>query len=326
MRMKNLLPVVFGGALALCAIFWSHCVSAAETVTYYYTNEQGTPLATTDATGAILSLVDLHPYGAQALGSLPQGPGYTGHTNDADSGLVYMQARYYDPMGRMLSVDPVEPTPGNIYSFSRYAYANNNPILNIDPTGLQSSDQTPCDIECKRQRQEDRQRRNDAPYTGGGVASAGNKQNDSKQPYSHDYSGDYSLCSTSQEWCSLSNGYNAMLHYAFPGQDPSTSAVNGQISEVWFLGFSGGHIQVMLDPAHYSLTNFTLPDHIFFNGYVTRSLAVDKGTLMLRTRGTGGNKSFLAKELNVLTWRPGFYSSNDSIRFLMVQTWLSKQD
>jgi len=49
-----------------------------------------------------------------------------------------MQARYYDPMGRMLSVDPVGPTPGNIYSFNRYGYASNNPIMNIDPDGRQS--------------------------------------------------------------------------------------------------------------------------------------------------------------------------------------------
>jgi hypothetical protein len=38
-------------------------------------------------------------------------------------------------VGRFLSVDPVEPSPGNTFNFNRYDYANNNPIVNIDPTG-----------------------------------------------------------------------------------------------------------------------------------------------------------------------------------------------
>jgi RHS repeat-associated protein len=34
--------------------------------------------------------------------------GYTGHVNDPELGLTYMQARYYDPIAaRFLSGDPV---------------------------------------------------------------------------------------------------------------------------------------------------------------------------------------------------------------------------
>lgn len=47
-----------------------------------------------------------------------------------------MQARYYDAAsGRFISRDPEPFSPGNILSFNRFAYANNNPILNIDPNG-----------------------------------------------------------------------------------------------------------------------------------------------------------------------------------------------
>ncbi|EWH09227.1 YD repeat-containing protein [Catenovulum agarivorans DS-2] len=60
--------------------------------------------------------------------------GYTGHVED-DSGLVYMQARYYDPLiGRFYSNDPVGFT-GDITTFNRYSYVGNNPYSYIDPDG-----------------------------------------------------------------------------------------------------------------------------------------------------------------------------------------------
>jgi RHS repeat-associated protein len=105
---------------------------------YYYTDPQGTVLAKTDAQGNIIATYDYAPYG-QAVASMsgsPNGPGYTAHVNDPETGLVYMQARYYEPaVGRFLSGDPVGPAPENTFSFNRYDYANNNPVKNIDPDG-----------------------------------------------------------------------------------------------------------------------------------------------------------------------------------------------
>jgi RHS repeat-associated protein len=112
---------------------------ATETITYYYTSPQGTVLATADAAGNIISSTDYRPFGSQALGTPSQGPGYAGHVDDPDSGLIYMQARYYDPAsGRFLSVDPATSEPGEALAFNRFAYANNNPVSNIDPDGRQS--------------------------------------------------------------------------------------------------------------------------------------------------------------------------------------------
>jgi len=90
----------------------------------------------TDAQGNVQSLIDYKPYGTQTLGTSPNGPGYTGHISDDDTGLVYMQARYYDPeAARFLSVDPNTPSAGNIFNFNRASYANNNPVANIDADG-----------------------------------------------------------------------------------------------------------------------------------------------------------------------------------------------
>ncbi|MBD8874359.1 RHS repeat-associated core domain-containing protein [Rhodanobacter sp. DHB23] len=114
-----------------------------DTVTYVYTDPQGTPLVKADASGNVIARYDYTPYGNSiaSLGAAPNGPGYTGHVNDPETGLVYMQARYYQPIGRFPSPDPLGPVAGNIYSFNRYAYANNNPIVNIDPTGRAPGDE-----------------------------------------------------------------------------------------------------------------------------------------------------------------------------------------
>lgn len=127
---------IFKSVAVAVLAFASHLAHAG-TVTYVYTDPQGTPLAEANASGTITATFDYQPYGSQALGSAKAGPGYTGHVNDPDTGFVYMQARYYDPVvGRFLSVDPVAPKPGVLGGFDRYSYANNNPINHIDPTGM----------------------------------------------------------------------------------------------------------------------------------------------------------------------------------------------
>jgi len=85
------------------------------------------------------------------------GLGYTGHDMDKDTGLTYMQQRYYDPVvGRFLSVDPVGADANTGGNFNRYWYANNNPYVFTDPDGrlacLNGND------ECQRQQRADERR------------------------------------------------------------------------------------------------------------------------------------------------------------------------
>ena len=73
---------------------------------YVHTDALGSPVARTSPTGALLSRTLYEPFGATSSGTLPPGNalGFTGHLNDAQTGLVYMQQRYYDPVaGRFLS-------------------------------------------------------------------------------------------------------------------------------------------------------------------------------------------------------------------------------
>ena len=122
--------------LCLLAVGHGAWAQSSGTDTYVYTDPQGTPLAEADANGNITATFDYTPYGSTALGTPPNGPGYTGHVNDPETNLVYMQARYYDPVtGHFVSADPIGIEAGDAFSFNRYVYVNNNPIMHIDATG-----------------------------------------------------------------------------------------------------------------------------------------------------------------------------------------------
>ena len=77
------------------------------------------------------------PYGGHS-GAAPGRLGFTGHVEDADTLLTYMQQRYYDPIaGRFLSVDPIVTDADTGDGFGRYHYAENNPYTYTDPTGME---------------------------------------------------------------------------------------------------------------------------------------------------------------------------------------------
>ena len=58
---------------------------------------------------------------------------YTGRDNDAETGLRYYRARYYDSHeGRFISEDPARFSGG----FDFYGYVKNDPVDFMDPTGL----------------------------------------------------------------------------------------------------------------------------------------------------------------------------------------------
>ncbi len=102
---------------------------------YLHTDGLGSPVAKTDAAKAVVSRTRYEPYGHTAGGTSPT-IGFTGHAHDGDTGLTYMQQRYYDPVaGRMLSIDPVTSDANTGGGFNRYVYANNSPYKYVDPDG-----------------------------------------------------------------------------------------------------------------------------------------------------------------------------------------------
>ena len=104
--------------------------------TYLHPDHLGSAVAGTRSNGAIRWREDYTPYGEKRLNPADHrdNVGFTGHIEDAATGLIYMQARFMDPVtGRFLSKDPVGFSPAAPFMFNRYAYVANDPINNIDP-------------------------------------------------------------------------------------------------------------------------------------------------------------------------------------------------
>jgi RHS repeat-associated protein len=77
------------------------------------------------------------PYGARTAisGTVATPFGYAGQYTDAETGFVYLRARYYDPAtAQFLSRDPLQNS-----SNQPYAYATDDPLDGADPSGL-------CDV------------------------------------------------------------------------------------------------------------------------------------------------------------------------------------
>ncbi|MBZ4185830.1 RHS repeat-associated core domain-containing protein, partial [Thermomonas sp. RSS23] len=141
--------------------------SNAPTISYFHTDALGSPIAKTNAAGAIIETSEYEPYGRLLNRNNDDRAGYTGHVMDAVSGLINMQQRMFDPqIGRFLSVDPVTAYDnGDMRFFNRFAYAFDNPYRFMDPDGRAATNQQkPCGTEsCPEPKPEEKPQRPEPP-------------------------------------------------------------------------------------------------------------------------------------------------------------------
>ena len=145
---KNLEHIYLAGSV-IAIREWSHAAQSSSTK-FQHTDALGSPVAVTNQAGTVIERNDYEPYGAVIGKPNYQGIGYTGHVQDAATGLTYMQQRYYDPqVGLFLSVDPVTAYSSPVGQFHRYRYANNNPYKFVDQDGrLATCDRNACYVDC----------------------------------------------------------------------------------------------------------------------------------------------------------------------------------
>jgi len=113
-------------------------VNNTPTVSFYQYDGRGTVRLLTDLVGTVTDTYEYDAFGNQIshTGTTPNPYLYRGERYDADLGLYYLRARWYNPAtGRFMTRDPYQ---GSIYdpaSLHRYNYARANPANFIDPSG-----------------------------------------------------------------------------------------------------------------------------------------------------------------------------------------------
>ena len=145
---NNALEFVYDDSSQPFAVIYKHG-SAAE-LYYYLVNAQGDVAAILDSSGTMVAFYDYDAWGnctvynssAKVLTDPTSIANinplrYRGYYYDAETGFYYLQSRYYDPaICRFINADTFATTDANGFlSANMFAYCENNPINNSDPTG-----------------------------------------------------------------------------------------------------------------------------------------------------------------------------------------------
>jgi RHS repeat-associated protein len=106
--------------------------------TFYHPDGLGSVKALTDANGLATDSYQYTAFGEPLSHTGPSAQLYrfAGEHYDPEAGMQYHRARWYDPAtGRFTALDPFEGNPNRPATLHKYAYAGNDPVDGIDPSG-----------------------------------------------------------------------------------------------------------------------------------------------------------------------------------------------
>ncbi|MGI8806434.1 MAG: RHS repeat-associated core domain-containing protein [Acidimicrobiales bacterium] len=108
-------------------------IDRSNVVTWYHHDQLGSTRVLSNNAGARVATATYDPYGRATASTGALSPlGFAGEYTDAETGFVYLRARYYDPAtAQFITRDPLGPAAGH-----PYAYAAGNPLNLTDPSGL----------------------------------------------------------------------------------------------------------------------------------------------------------------------------------------------
>jgi RHS repeat-associated protein len=105
-------------------------------LTHFHQDRLGSTRLLTDSNGDVVGRYGYDPFGKPINAPTQDVRMWHGERFDHDSGLIYMNARFYDPeLGRFASPDSIIPDPYRPQSLDRYAYVENDPANYTDPSG-----------------------------------------------------------------------------------------------------------------------------------------------------------------------------------------------
>jgi RHS repeat-associated protein len=150
---KRILATVNGVTTAYLGNYFEWDVASQSYTRYYFAGS--TRIAMRDGGGALKWLLGDHlgstsvvydetvadnqgykAWGEPRFGEVETEYQFTGQFNQAEIGLYYFNARWYDSMlGRFISPDPIIPEPYKSLAYDRYQYVYSNPVRYTDISG-----------------------------------------------------------------------------------------------------------------------------------------------------------------------------------------------